>query len=325
MDNVKTLEKIVKQKDKFYSEISKVIVGQNDVIEHVFIALLCKGHILLEGVPGLGKTLIIKTISDILDLDFNRIQFTPDLMPSDITGTEIISQNPDTGERTLKFIKGPIFSNILLADEINRTPPKTQSALLEAMQENKVTTGGETYTIDQPFFVLATQNPIEQEGTYPLPEAQLDRFMFNVLIKYPSFDEEQQVVKSNTSHSDSSLNSMITKNDLLDFQKLVINIPVSDNLIDYAVQFVHNTRPGDKAPEITNKYIEWGAGPRASSFLILAAKAKAILSGKATPDVSDINSIVKSVLRHRIIINFNAEAEGIKVDNVLDQLMENNV
>ena len=325
MDNVKVLEKIVKQKDEFYSELNKVIIGQHDVIEYIFIALLCRGHVLLEGVPGLGKTLIIKTISNILDLSFNRIQFTPDLMPSDITGTEIISQNANSGERELKFIKGPIFSNIILADEINRTPPKTQSALLEAMQESKVTTGGETYSIEQPFFVLATQNPIEQEGTYPLPEAQLDRFMFNVLIEYPSFKEEQDVVKSNTTSNSNQLKSIISKDDLLDFQQLVINVPVSDNLIDYAVKFVHTTRPGDNSPEITNKYIEWGAGPRASSFLIMAAKAKAILHGKATPDVEDINVVIKSVLRHRIIINFNAEAEGMKVDDILDKLMESNV
>ena len=325
MDNVKVLEKIVKQKGEFYSELNKIIIGQHDVIEYIFIALLCRGHVLLEGVPGLGKTLIIKTISNILDLSFNRIQFTPDLMPSDITGTEIISQNANSGERELKFIKGPIFSNIILADEINRTPPKTQSALLEAMQESKVTTGGETYSIEQPFFVLATQNPIEQEGTYPLPEAQLDRFMFNVLIKYPSFKEEQDVVKSNTTSNSNQLESIISKDDLLDFQQLVINVPVSDNLIDYAVKFVHSTRPGDNSPEITNKYIEWGAGPRASSFLIMAAKAKAILHGKATPDVEDINVVIKSVLRHRIIINFNAEAEGMKVDDILDKLMESNV
>ena len=321
MDNVKVLEKIVKKKDEFYLELGKVIVGQQDVVEHIFIALLCRGHVLLEGVPGLGKTLIIKTISDILDLSFNRIQFTPDLMPSDITGTEIISQNAKSGDREFKFIKGPIFSNIILADEINRTPPKTQSALLEAMQESKVTSGGETYSIDQPFFVLATQNPIEQEGTYPLPEAQLDRFMFNVLIKYPTFKEEKGIVESNTTLDTNKLISVISKNDLLDFQQLVINVPVADNLIDYAVKFVHDTRPGENVPDITNKYIEWGAGPRASSYLIMAAKAKAILKGKATPDIEDINSIIKSVLRHRIIINFNAEAEGMKVDDILDILM----
>ena len=322
MDNVKVLEKINNQKNQFYSEISKIIVGQGEVIEHIFIALLCRGHILLQGVPGLGKTLIIKTISEILELNFNRIQFTPDLMPSDITGTEIISQNAESGNRELKFIKGPIFSNIILADEINRTPPKTQSALLEAMQENRVTTGGTTYNIEEPFFVLATQNPIEQEGTYPLPEAQLDRFMFNVLIDYPSIEEEEAIVKSNTSQSNNQLNAVITKDDLLSFQNLVINVPISDNVINYAVNFVHSTRPSKNSPDITNKYIQWGAGPRASSYLILAAKAKAILNGKATPDIDDVKSVIKSVLRHRINMNFNAEAEGIKIDSLLEQLMD---
>ena len=321
MDNVKLLEELNAHKDSFYKEIGKVIIGQNDVIEHIFIALLCKGHILLEGVPGLGKTLIIKTISEALDLGFSRIQFTPDLMPSDITGTEIISQNPDTGDRELKFIKGPIFSNIILADEINRTPPKTQSALLEAMQENMVTTGGHTYEIKPPFFVLATQNPIEQEGTYPLPEAQLDRFMFNVLIKYPTLNEEQDVVKSNTISSDCSIKSIIKRQELLDYQKLILNVPVADNVIDFSVNFAHNTRPGKNKPDITKKYIDWGAGPRASSFLVLAAKAKAVLYGKPTPDIEDVKSVIKSVLRHRIILNFNAEAEGIKTDNVLDELI----
>jgi len=323
MDNIKTLKKITDQKEKFYSEIGKVIIGQSDIIEHIFIAFLCKGHILLEGVPGLGKTLIIKTISEILDLNFKRIQFTPDLMPSDITGTEIISQNAQTGNRELKFIKGPIFSNIILADEINRTPPKTQSALLEAMQENRVTTGGETYSISEPFFVLATQNPIEQEGTYPLPEAQLDRFMFNILIKYPTLEEEQDVVKSNTSDVKQTLKPTITKSDLIDFQNLVMNVPVSDNLINFAVNFVHSTRPSNKnCHDLTKKYVEWGAGPRASSFLILAAKAKAILDGKATPEIDDIKSVIKSVLRHRIIMNFNAEADGIKVDDLLDDFIK---
>jgi len=322
MDNVKLLKNLNSQKEDFYKEISKAIVGQNNVIEHIFIALLCKGHILLEGVPGLGKTLIIKTISNALDLSFNRIQFTPDLMPSDITGTEIISQDPETGDRGLKFIKGPIFSNIILADEINRTPPKTQSALLEAMQENMVTTGGETHEIDAPFFVLATQNPIEQEGTYPLPEAQLDRFMFNVLINYPTFNQEEQVVKSNTAGDNASINNIIGKEELLDYQNLINNVPVSDNVINFAVNFVHNTRPENSDQGITKKYISWGAGPRASSFLVLAAKAKAVLHGKATPEIDDIKSVIKSVLRHRIILNFNAEAEGITTDDVLDELMK---
>ena len=325
MDNVKLLEELVNKRENFYAEVGKVIVGQRDVLEYIFIALLCKGHVLLQGVPGLGKTLIIKTISKALDLKFNRIQFTPDLMPSDITGTEIITQNPDSGNRELKFIKGPVFSNIILADEINRTPPKTQSALLEAMQENKVTTGGTTYDIESPFFVLATQNPIEQEGTYPLPEAQLDRFMFNVLIDYPSFEEEHSIVVSNTEMIENKINNIIKKSELLDFQQLVLNVPVSENVIDYSVNLVQSTRPNDSKNKITLKYIEWGAGPRASSFLVLAAKAKAILAGKATPDIDDVNSVVKSVLRHRIILNFNAEAEGIKTDNVLDELVKSNV
>ena len=325
MDNVKLLEQLVNKRENFYAEVNKVIVGQRDVLEYIFIALLCKGHVLLQGVPGLGKTLIIKTISKALDLKFNRIQFTPDLMPSDITGTEIITQNPDSGNRELKFIKGPVFSNIILADEINRTPPKTQSALLEAMQENKVTTGGITYDIESPFFVLATQNPIEQEGTYPLPEAQLDRFMFNVLIDYPSFEEEHSIVLSNTEMIENKINNIIKKSELLDFQQLVLNVPVSENVIDYSVNLVQSTRPNDSENKITLKYIEWGAGPRASSFLVLAAKAKAILAGKATPDIDDVNSVVKSVLRHRIILNFNAEAEGIKTDNVLDELVKSNV
>ena len=323
MDNIKTLKKITDQKEKFYSEIGKVIIGQSDIIEHIFIAFLCKGHILLEGVPGLGKTLIIKTISEILDLNFKRIQFTPDLMPSDITGTEIISQNAETGDRELKFIKGPIFSNIILADEINRTPPKTQSALLEAMEERNVTTGGETYKLDNPFFVLATQNPIEQEGTYPLPEAQLDRFMFNILIKYPSFSEENEIVKSNTTIIKNKINNIINKEELIDFQRLVMEIPVSDNVIEYAVKLSHMTRPSDNSPELTKKYIEWGAGPRASSFLILGAKARAALKGTPTPSIDDVNAIANPVLRHRIIPNFNAEAEGINVDELINQLIKN--
>ena len=323
MDNIKLLKSIAKDKDSFYSELNKVIIGQQEIVEHIFIAILCKGHILLEGVPGLGKTLIIKTISDIMDLEFSRIQFTPDLMPSDITGSEIITKDGEKGDRAFKFIKGPIFSNIILADEINRTPPKTQAALLEAMQEGKVTVGGQTYDIGDPVFVMATQNPIEQEGTYPLPEAQLDRFMFNVVIDYPPYDDEISIVKNNTSMVNPDLKKIIDIKNLLDYQKLVLNIPVSDNLIEYAVQFVHNTRPSyDSAPSITKKYINWGAGPRASTYLILAAKAKAVLSNKPTPDIDDIISVIKPVLRNRIIPNFNAEAEGIKRDDILDELLE---
>ena len=322
MDTVKLLEKVNNKKEELFIEIGKDIIGQKDIIEYIFIALLCKGHILLEGVPGLGKTLIIKTLTKALDLKFNRIQFTPDLMPSDIIGSEILNQNSETGNRELKFIKGPIFSNIILADEINRTPPKTQSALLEAMQEQKVTTGGETYTLDNPFFVLATQNPIEQEGTYPLPEAQLDRFMFNILIKYPSFSEENEIVKTNTSISKKDINNVLSQEELIDFQNLLMQIPVADNVIEYAVKLSHMTRPVDDSPEITKKYIEWGAGPRASSFLILGAKAKAALRGAPTPSIDDVKSVANPVLRHRVIPNFNAEAEGINIDNLLEQLIK---
>ena len=322
MDNIKILDSISKDKKVFYDELGKVIIGQTEIVEHIFIAILCKGHILLEGVPGLGKTLIIKTISDIMDLNFNRIQFTPDLMPSDITGSEIITKDTKTGERSFKFIKGPVFSNIILADEINRTPPKTQAALLEAMQEGRVTVGGETYPIGSPLFVMATQNPIEQEGTYPLPEAQLDRFMFNVVIDYPSYEDEITIVKNNTSVQNFSLEKVITKENLLNYQNLILNTPVADNLIENAVKFVHNTRPThSSSPDITKKYINWGAGPRASTFLILAAKAKAILSNKPTPDMDDFISVIKPVLRHRIIPNFNAEAEGVKKDDILDELL----
>ena len=322
MDNIQLVEKLQTDKKKLFQEISKVIVGQKEIVEHLFVSLLCQGHILLEGVPGLAKTLLIKTLSDAMDLSFNRIQFTPDLMPSDITGTEIISQNTNTGDRELKFIKGPVFANIILADEINRTPPKTQSALLEAMQENSVTIGVETHNLDSPFFVLATQNPIEQEGTYPLPEAQLDRFMFNIVINYPSFEDEKNVVKINTTLQEVILNEVISKEDLKKYQELIINVPISDNVIEYAVDFVHKTRPHHKnSPKIAKKYIEWGAGPRASTYLILAAKAYAILNENPTPEINDIKAVIKPVLRHRIIPNFNAEAEGIKRDDILNELL----
>lgn len=322
MDNIKSFEKLIHQKKIFDKELKKIIIGQEEVLNFIFISLLCKGHILLEGVPGLGKTLIIKTISELLKLDYSRIQFTPDLMPSDITGTEVISQDPDSGKREFKFINGPIFSNIVLADEINRTPPKTQSALLEAMQENNVTIGNKTYNLDSPFFVLATQNPIEQEGTYPLPEAQLDRFMFNIVINYPSFEEEIEVVKLNTSLNINSLKQIISKKDLKEFQELIINIPIADNVIKYAVDFVHKTRPNYKnCPEITKKYLDWGAGPRASSYLILAAKAYAALNGCPTPEIEHVNSVVNPILRHRIIPNFTSEAEGIKRDDILNELL----
>ena len=312
MENIKIVEKLNNSKEQLFDMISKVIIGQRDVIDHLFIALLCRGHVLLEGVPGLAKTLLIKTLSEALDLKFNRIQFTPDLMPSDITGTDIIEEDPGTSKRSFRFFKGPIFANVILADEINRTPPKTQSALLEAMQENRVTTGGNTYNLDTPFFVLATQNPIEQEGTYPLPEAQLDRFMFNILINYPSENEEKEIVKSLTLKDKQSITPVISKDDLSSFQDLIKHVPVADNVIEYAVKLVGMTRPSDeRAPKITSDWLEWGAGPRASTFLIMAAQAKCLLAGKTTPDIGDINEVAKPVLRHRIITNFTAEADGV--------------
>ena len=323
MDNIQLLEKLQTDKDKLFQEISKIIIGQKEIVEHLFISLLCRGHVLLEGVPGLAKTLLIKTLSDAMDLSFNRIQFTPDLMPSDITGTEIIEEEHGTGKRGFKFFKGPIFANIVLADEINRTPPKTQAALLESMQEHKVTAGGTSYTLEEPFFVLATQNPIEQEGTYPLPEAQLDRFMFNILISYPSRKEEVEIVKSTTTTEEQKVNHVLSSEDLFAYQNLVRNVPVADNVIEYAVDFVNSTRStnnGQAGP--AKDWLEWGAGPRASMYLILAAKAKALLDGRTTPDISDVQQMLNPVLRHRIIPNFNAEADGITRDNILEKLLE---
>jgi MoxR-like ATPase len=316
MNNIELVEKLHLDKERLFEEISKIIIGQKDVLEHLFIAILCQGHVLLEGVPGLAKTLLINTLSDAMDLKFNRIQFTPDLMPSDITGTEIIEN--ETGKRNFKFFKGPIFSNIVLADEINRTPPKTQAALLEAMQEHKVTAGGESHLLEEPFFVLATQNPIEQEGTYPLPEAQLDRFMLNIIITYPSINEEIDIVKSTTFENDVDINQIIRKEDLFKYQKLIKNVPVADNVIEYAVNFVNNTRNTE------NKWLEWGAGPRASMYLVMAAKAKAILNNQTTPDIGDIQSMIHPVLRHRIIPNFNAEADGVSRDDILNNLINEN-
>ena len=323
MDNIQLVEKLQTDKDKLFQEIAKVIIGQKEIVEHLFISLLCRGHVLLEGVPGLAKTLLIKTLSDAMDLSFNRIQFTPDLMPSDITGTEIIEEEHGTGKRGFKFFKGPIFANIVLADEINRTPPKTQAALLESMQEHKVTAGGTSYTLEEPFFVLATQNPIEQEGTYPLPEAQLDRFMFNILISYPSRKEEVEIVKSTTTTEEQKVNHILSSEDLFAYQNLVRNVPVADNVIEYAVDFVNSTRStnnGQAGP--AKDWLEWGAGPRASMYLILAAKAKALLDGRTTPDISDVQQMLNPVLRHRIIPNFNAEADGITRDNILEKLLE---
>ncbi|MEE9162475.1 MAG: AAA family ATPase, partial [Candidatus Neomarinimicrobiota bacterium] len=288
---------------------------------HLFVAMLCSGHVLLEGVPGLAKTLIIKTLSEVLDLSFSRIQFTPDLMPSDITGTEII-QESESGGREFKFFKGPIFAHIILADEINRTPPKTQAALLEAMQEHKVTAAGTSYELEEPFFVMATQNPIEQEGTYPLPEAQLDRFMFNLRIVYPDRDDELRIVEATTSAKAASPVKVVKHEEILAFQELIRQVPVAEHVVAHAVDLVRRTRPGqDGQPDFVTKWVEYGAGPRASQYLILGAKAVAALDGRTTPDVSDVIAMVKPVMRHRIITNFNAEAEGVDTDTILDRLM----
>ncbi len=323
MTDIKLVKRLTESRDQFNMEISKRIVGQQKIIDHILIALLCRGHTLLVGVPGLAKTLLIKSIAELLDLNFSRIQFTPDLMPSDITGTEIIEEDHNTGKREFRFFKGPVFGNIILADEINRTPPKTQAALLEAMQEHNVTTAGQTYILEEPFFVLATQNPIEQEGTYPLPEAQLDRFMFNIKIDYPDHEEEVAIVKSTTSGIDNELNIIIDRGDLLLYQDLVRRVPIADNVIEFAVDLVSKTRPqSDKAFAAVSGWIEWGAGPRASQYLVLGAKAKAVLDGRPAPEIDDIKAMARPVLRHRLITNFNAEAEGLSTDDILSILLE---
>ena len=297
-------------------EIGKVIVGQDDVVRAVIISLFSNGHSLLVGVPGLAKTLLVSTISEVLDLDFKRIQFTPDLMPSDITGSEILGE-----DRHFKFNRGPLFANIVLADEINRTPPKTQAALLEAMQERSVTVAGDRQVLPSPFFVLATQNPIEQEGTYPLPEAQLDRFMFNIPLDYPSYEEEIAVVKATTSNKAIELNHIVTGEQILEFQKLVRKIPIADNVLAYAVSLTSKTRPNTpKATTVVNNYISWGAGPRASQYLVLGAKCHAAIKGKYSPDIEDVQAIAKYVLRHRIVPNYKAEAEGMTADKIIESL-----
>ena len=317
------LEKLGDMKSRFFEEIGKTVIGQHEVLNHILIALLCKGHTLIVGVPGLAKTLIIKSMAELLDMNFNRIQFTPDLMPSDITGTEVIDEAKSTGKRSFRFFKGPIFSNIILADEINRTPPKTQSALLEAMQEQHVTTAGKSYQLDKPFFVLATQNPIEQEGTYPLPEAQLDRFMFNLLIDYPDREDEISIVKKTTSILDSSSKKIVSKKEILEFQELVLRVPMADNVVEFAVDLVASTRPGKQAKKFVNDLIEWGAGPRATQSLILGAKAHAIMNGNPSVNIDDVKKMVYPVLRHRVIASYSAEAENITVDEILAKLVSN--
>jgi MoxR-like ATPase len=308
--------------DALRNEIAKVIVGQETIVEHMLIALLSRGHCLLVGVPGLAKTLLIRTLAQVLDLKFNRIQFTPDLMPSDITGTEIIEEHPGSGAKEFRFIRGPLFANIVLADEINRTPPKTQAALLEAMQEHRITAAGTTHTLDEPFFVLATQNPIEQEGTYPLPEAQLDRFMFNLWLEYPSPAEEVQIVKSTTSLHVPSPRHILTGQQIVRFQDLVRHVPVADNVLEYAVKLVGTSRPGaTNAPKFVKDWIRWGAGPRASQYLILGAKTRALLTGRHTPDIDDVRCMAGPTLRHRLVTNFNAEADGVTAIEIVERLV----
>ena len=316
-NEVKAIDDFVVKYNEFKNEIAKVIVGQDAVVQQVLISIFCNGHCLLVGVPGLAKTLLVQTISDSLGLNFNRIQFTPDLMPSDIVGAEILDEN-----RNFKFVKGPLFANIILADEINRTPPKTQSALLEAMQERSVTNAGTRYELDKPFFVLATQNPIEQEGTYPLPEAQLDRFMFNVILDYPSYEEELQIVKQTTVKNEVTLNTIMSAEQIMECQQVITKLPVTDNVLQYAVSLVAKTRPkSDKAPELVKQYIEWGAGPRASQFMLMAAKCHAAINGKYAPDIEDVKAVAKPILRHRIVMNYKAEAEGMSVDQIIESIL----
>ena len=316
-NEVQAIDDFVVKYNEFKNEIAKVIVGQDDVVQQVLISIFCNGHCLLVGVPGLAKTLLVQTIADSLGLNFNRIQFTPDLMPSDIVGAEILDEN-----RKFKFVKGPLFSNIILADEINRTPPKTQSALLEAMQERSVTNAGTRYLLDKPFFVLATQNPIEQEGTYPLPEAQLDRFMFNVLLDYPSYEDELQIVKQTTVKSNMTLNTIMSAEQITHYQEVITKLPVTNNVLQYAVSLVAKTRPNsDKANDIVKQYIEWGAGPRASQFMIKAAKCHAAINGKYAPDIEDVKAVAKPILRHRIVKNYKAEAEGVSVDQIIESIL----
>ncbi len=315
-DDVAAVQKLVKKHSELKKEISKVIIGQEKVIDQILISIFSGGHALLIGVPGLAKTLMVNTISQALGLDFKRIQFTPDLMPSDILGSEILDET-----RHFKFIKGPIFSNIILADEINRTPPKTQAALLEAMQERAVTVAGHHYKLDLPYFVLATQNPIEQEGTYPLPEAQLDRFMFAIELQYPSFEEEVEVVKSTTGDTTKKVTPLFTAQEIIDFQHLVRRIPVADNVVEYAVGLVGKTRPNGSFPtDLVKNYIDWGAGPRASQNLILAAKANAAIRGKFSPDIEDVQAVAMGILRHRMIKNYKAEAENISIEEIIKSL-----
>ena len=322
-NDVDAVKRLQESYDAIRQEIAKVIVGQDAIVEQLLISLLARGHCLLVGVPGLAKTLLIRTLAEVLDLSFSRVQFTPDLMPSDITGTEVIEENRSTGEKVFRFVKGPIFANIVLADEINRTPPKTQAALLESMQEHNVTAAGMTYRLPEPFFVLATQNPIEQEGTYPLPEAQLDRFMFNLWLDYPAFDEEVEIVKRTTAGAFPTLSKVMHATEIMAAQDLVRRVPVPDNVIQHAVRLASNTRPRQNgAPKLVNDFLSYGAGPRASQYLILGAKTRSILQGRYSPTIDDVRAVALPVLRHRIVTNFNAEAENVSSQEIVSRLLQ---
>ncbi len=307
---------------KVETEIHKVIIGQDKIIEQLIVSLFAKGHCLLIGVPGLAKTLLIRTLSKALDLKFSRIQFTPDLMPGDISGTDVIEENMSTGKKDFRFVAGPIFANIVLADEINRTPPKTQSALLQAMEEHEVTAAGATYKLEEPFFVLATQNPIEQEGTYPLPEAQLDRFMFNIWLDYPSLAEEVEIVRTTTAEHKPEVHKVLNASEIIKFQELIRRVPVADNVLEFAVKLVRATRPAETQHQFIKDFINYGAGPRASQYLVLGAKSRAAINGKFTPDIDDVKYVAESVLRHRIVTNFNAEADNISPNEIILRLVE---
>jgi MoxR-like ATPase len=326
--DLQAVESLQKARERILHELRKVIVGQDEVVDQLLTALFANGHVLLVGVPGLAKTLLISSLARVLDLRFNRIQFTPDLMPSDITGTDILEEDQATGKRSIRFIRGPVFANIVLADEINRTPPKTQAALLQAMQEKEVTAGGETWKLELPFFVLATQNPIELEGTYPLPEAQLDRFMFNVRVEYPNAADEEKIVATTTSAYEATLERVLGAADILALQKLVRRVPVADHVVRYAVRLARATRGtaaadgGAPAPEFVQRWVSWGAGPRASQYLVLGGKTRAVLQGRFAPGIEDIQAVAPAVLRHRIVTNFNAEAEGIKPDRIIADLLK---
>ena len=322
-DDLAIVEKLIESYERIRSQLSKIIVGQESVVEELLIAMFCNGHCILEGVPGLAKTMLISTLARLMSLSFSRIQFTPDLMPSDITGTEVIEEDKGTGARSLRFVNGPVFANIVLADEINRTPPKTQAALLEAMQEHQVTAAGFSHKLPEPFFVLATQNPIEQEGTYPLPEAQLDRFMFKVLVDYPSEEEELRIVKMTTTEQDVTLERTLNAREVLELQKLVRRVPCADHVIAYATRLVRSTRVDKgKVPAFITDYVSWGAGPRASQNLVMTGKARAVLSGRYHVSTEDIQAVAHPVLRHRVLLNFNAEAEGVRSDDLITRLLE---